>query len=196
VSICLLVEGTTDKKVIRILLDKIGELQGHRQSFHFRVKNRSDLFQGPKVGAIIQYDLLQQIPDLTRVVVCVDMECEPPELLAGRVDLFLAYISQAGLGVRVDFHLVRYALESWLAADPEAWHRAFRFNLRTDLPPGILEECDPKGVLISNLSRTGFDFRPTVHDIKVAEQLEVSDAAHNCQNFAQFMERVSSNSVT
>jgi hypothetical protein len=187
VTTAILVEGSTDKKVFGILLER----HGPHRPVTFRVKHRSDLLDGEKVAAFVRYGLLPMVTGLKKVLVCIDMECDPPEEVDRRVRAAQSSRALIELEVPVRFILVRFALESWLAADGAAWVRAFRFGVRSPLPRSILEECDPKRAIREHLKPMGFDFRFTLHDVRVAAELDIAEASRVSPSLAGFLGELS-----
>ena len=188
----LLVEGTTDKRTIRALVTRLAEGTNPRMSLDFRVKTRSKLLDGDYVANVVQFDLINVVSRLDRVIVCADMECDPAEDLAAARQRAVERVQGRQLGIRVDYHLVRFALESWLIADPGAWQRRFRLGPAFCFPSGLSEACDPRRTVTRFLKARHVDYRPTLHNAEIASEMDLTVARANCPNLSEFLSLVES----
>jgi hypothetical protein len=190
-TIALFVEGTTDKDVIRVLFGKLRSRNQLSAAITFRVlRGRQGVLDVAKVCTFVRTQILPCHPDLTGVVACVDMDCHTAaeiEEEKARVDRELALQSPP---VRIQYHFVRFALESWISADESAWRTVFPRVRPRALPANILEECDPKQRIRGFFRSHGETFSYTQHDQRVADEIDLDAAARNCRNLAEFINRV------
>jgi hypothetical protein len=63
-------------KPFQILAQRI---LGKQAGVELRSKKRNDLLKEEKVYSHIVYDILQEHPDISKIIVCVDSECTPEE---------------------------------------------------------------------------------------------------------------------
>lgn len=187
-TLAVLVEGRSDKQVIRTLLQKQAEIINRTFSVKFaEFGGGQGLLDVSRVVNTCEA-IARLNPDLTGAVVCKDMNCTPTnELETIRVDI-ANKLARAHSPLSIRYHFVRFELESWLASDESAWQRKFPKAMPHVLPHGILEECDPKDTIRLHLRARGIEFRYTQHDSAIASDLDLRVAASRNGNLREFLD--------
>jgi hypothetical protein len=190
-TIAFFVEGKTDRDSITTVLAKLHYLGRLQASATYRILgSREAVLNVDKVCAQVRYEVLPQHGDLTGVVACADMNCHTSEELAEELKITQKGIRSAGLPIRVEYQFVRFAIESWLAADRSAWGRLFAHAGSNALPSNILDLCNPKEEIRNHLKARGQDFSHVQHDLRIVKELDVVVAERASSNFSEFVERV------
>lgn len=188
--VAILVEGRTDREAIAVILDRFASSLG------VRIPTRFLEFGGGQglldvsrvVNSVAAQKQLNR--DLVAAIVCKDRDCKSDAEFAEMTNRVNRELGLADCPVPITYHYVRYELESWLAADENAWERKFPKAGPHVLPHSILENCDPKGALRAHLQARGTDFRYTDHDKAIAAEIDVARAASSCPNLGEFLAKV------
>jgi hypothetical protein len=191
VTIGLLIEGETDRKVVRAFLEKAHDIDPSRPGVAERVVNRSDLLQPTRVIRQIRSNLLPTVNRLDRVIVLVDAECDDPALLDRRRLEVETQVGRESFPVRFRLMFVRFAIESWLLADLAAWSPLLR-SRSTGMLESLTDNCDPKHAIYQAMSPHGVEFRPTIHDPQIARRVDLEVARHRSSNLNDFIEATAS----
>lgn len=184
-KIGFLVEGSTERKVIPILVRKIFANQKRKPQFiPPRVVPQGDLMNARKIQAYIEKDLHCDHPDLSKVIICRDSECTNPKLVERDFQSVQQKLKRLGVKIPVFYCVVVHALEGWLLADTKALSRFVgRPNLRIPKPESI---CKPKGELRKIFGRINRSYNPSRDNPRIAELADVNRMADNNKSFAQF----------
>jgi len=176
----LFVEGKSDKKAIPILIRKILNTGGKTPAVIARLVPRGDMFKAIKVRAYIKR-LLNEHPEISKIVVCVDSECTGPQEIEQEVRKVKQHLLR--LKVNLQYVVIVHALEAWLAADPKALRKV---TGHTGIIPNLQGECRPAQVL----ERIVKNFRKTEHAPRLAQYSDVKVIASRNSSFREFRRAV------
>jgi hypothetical protein len=127
---------------------------------------------------------------IAAALVCPDIDCRTADELRADQELVTKELAKASPEVPIRYHFVRFALETWLAADHAAWERKYPRAGPHVLPHDILTDCDPKSAIEQHLRARGEFYRYTQHDRQIAELMDVSSAGQNCPNLLEFLTKL------
>lgn len=119
-------------------------------------------------------------------IACFDKNCHGELSNQTALTTAQAEVDSAGLPFSVHYYPVEYALESWLAADLSAWHRAIIRLPTPPLPSDILTKCAPKKAIEEHFQARGEEFRYMQHDPQVAQALDIDAARRTSANLDGF----------
>jgi len=187
-KIALFVEGPSDKVALPILVKRI---LGERTSvilndFH----GRGNLLNVKKVCAVAQF-LLQQSPDVSKIMVCVDSECTPGDQTEREIREIEKSVN-ARLQHRCSVHYIAviYALEGWLLTDPDAITRYLGPRAKVKIPNRAASNCKPKEVMKRIFRKTGKGYLAKRDAPRIAEKIDIDKIANWNSSFARFREQV------
>lgn len=185
-KIGLIVEGKhnkTEKEVLPLLIDKIYEVR--KPAKVKRCGQRGDLFCAKKVCGLIEY-LLCQHPDISKVLVCIDAECNSINKLNESVKKIEKEIKKSFENIIIHYCIVVHALETWLATDYIAVSEYYKIDekkVEKDISIKIQKECNPKDFLKKMLGNK-FDY--IRDDVKIAKKIDIERIAKRNDSFAYF----------
>lgn len=192
-KIGLLVEGKhnkTEKEVLPILIDKIYETKGViTPSKVIRCAQRGDLFYDKKICGLIK-SLLSQHPDISKVLICIDAECNSINKLKESVKKIEKEIRISFKNIIIHYCIVVYALETWLATDHRAVSEYYKIDekkVEKNISIKIQKECNPKDFFKKMLGNK-FDY--IRDDVKIAEKIDIKRISKRNDSFAYFKEMV------
>lgn len=186
-KIALYVEGPSDEKTLPILIKKI---LGEQVSIISRVfRGRGNLLNEQKVHSAITQDLVQEHPDVSKIIVCVDSECTP-EVQTEREIRKIEKSVKTKVQPRypVYYVVVVHALEGWLLADPETIKGYL--GSRVNIPSSATSNCKPKEVMRDIFRKAGKDFIASRDAPRIAEKADSAKMVKKNESFARFCERV------
>jgi len=171
----VIVEGTSDEKVIREITHKLGVPVKIRRS------RRGATIQSPrKTGSDVE-DLLA---DCEKVVILKDSHCADPHEKERHLREKLGGL---GLPVEGDLHIcmVVHAIESWLLADEAAIGDYLSSEVREIHSPE--NECKPEDVLDELFKRSGRVYlKGGEAPRELARRLRVEKVITKCPSFKKF----------
>jgi len=185
-KIGLLVEGKTDADTIGKLVRKIFESSAVKPKLIIRkLRGRGDMFSAEKIQAFIKYAILGDDPDASKILVCVDSHCTPPEEIQKKANQLQRTLAKRGLGKTVRYCVIVHALEGWLLADAQALSKFL--GAQVNIPANPESICKPKETL-SEIFRKAVrsDYSPTRDNPKIAELADVDRLAKGNSSFARF----------
>ena len=184
-SLGLFVEGRSDKEAIPILIRKVLEPQGSPVKLICRnLRGKGDILKTKKIKGHLEA-LLEQDPEIAKVIVCVDSNCDPAGTQEKAVKIERE-LNEMGLPVR--YAVVVHALEGWLAADSKALAQVL--GRRVQIKRNPEEICKPAELLEDIFARHGKNFQKVRHDSKIAEHASPRRIAERNSSFQRFLELV------
>ena len=187
-TIGLFVEGPSDERSIPILARKILASKGVRHGVVVRVAPRGNLFNAQKMKVHID-TLLRTHQDITKVIICVDSDCNPPEA-EGLAKSAEGQLVNLRLKTLLRYVVVVHALEGWLAADTGAVGKVVGANVASYIPQDLEGVCKPADLLDQIFDKYGKDFRKTQHDPLIADYADPAAIARRNSSFRQFQEAI------
>ncbi|MEO0115781.1 MAG: DUF4276 family protein [candidate division WOR-3 bacterium] len=188
-KIALIVEGRTrpssEERVITILARKIVPREVGITS---RIINRGDLLNNERKVYACVNDMLQDNPDISKVIICVDSECTPEEDIKNMVVKIEKNLTEK-IGVPIYYVVVVHALEAWLLADADNIKEHLKTREKISISPSVVSECRPKEVLKGLYRKTGKDFIPMREYPQIAEKLNIAKMRDNV-SFSYFHNKV------
>ncbi len=187
-TIGFFVEGPkSEKPSITILARKVLESKSMRRGVVARVGG-GDLFNAQKMKVHIN-TLLRIHQDITKIIVCVDSDCNPSEA-EGRAKSTERQLASFRLKTVPRYVLVIHALEGWLAADPEAVGKVVGADVPRHIPQDLEGVCKPADLLDQIFAKYGKDFRKTQHGPLIAGYADPAAIAHRNSSFRQCQEAI------
>ncbi len=181
-TIVLFTEDGPTGEAISILARRILSTTGKNVKVKRRQVNRGDIFKNPrKLAAFIN---LAQQKEKSRIIVCVDSECTPSAVTEQNLKPCKDHVQKVKLAAH--FIVVVHALETWLAADPNALRSAFSIKSEVKVPGHLESECRPADMLARLIKKHGFEFIKSRDDVKIAGYADPKLLAQRCSSFAQF----------
>ncbi len=186
-KIALFVEGRTrpssEEKTIKVLARKIIPREIGIES---RLIERGDLLTNiNKVSSCIN-DILQDHPDISKIIVCVDSHCTPKEENEKK-----ARNIEKNLKVKVElpvfYIVIEHALEGWLLADPESIIGYLGPKVRIDIPSSYTKECKPEERIKEIFRKSNRQFVHMRDNHLIAERLNIDRATGANKSFADFV---------
>jgi len=185
-SIGLFVEGKSDKdtipKLIRKFLDTSPKIIPRRI-------HRGEMFKSEKVKLYLEA-LLEQHPDVAKVIVCVDSHCTDPAETRGELSKIERELNKMDLPVVPRYAVVVHSLEGWLAADTEALECVLGKGAHVRIEEDLEEVCEPAELLGDIFAQHGKKFLKTMHDPMIAEHADPRRIAKRNSSFQRFLELV------
>jgi hypothetical protein len=186
VKIALLVEGPSDEKTLRILVQKIS---GKQVSIVTRVlRGRGNILNERKVRAIIN-NIIANHPEVSKTIACVDSECTP-ENEARKEAEEIEKIVNSGMKHPIYYVTLIHALEGWLLADPDTIGIYLGQKANVKISPSDTLDCNPKEVMKDIFRRSERQFLPTLDNPRIAERINIDKIATNNKSFLRFQDKV------
>lgn len=186
-KIALLVEGPSDEKTLRILVQKI---LGEPISIVTRVmKGRGNLLNERKVITVILNNILPDHPEVSKIIVCVDSECTPEDEARKEAEV-IEKIVNSGMKYPVHYISVIHAIEGWLLADAEAIQEYLGQRADVKISPSDTQDCNPKRIMKNVFRKNGKQFLPTRDNPQIAEEINIDKIVRNNESFALFHKKV------
>lgn len=187
-KIALFVEGQSDKETLTILVKKI--LGEHASVIPRVFRGKENLLNEQKVHSSITY-LVQEHPDVSKIIVCVDSECTPED----QTERVIRKVEKSIKSKIQQRHLVYYvgiihALEGWLLADSDAVTERLGPKIKVNIPPQTTLDCKPKEVIKDIFRKVGKEFVALQDNPRIAEKIDIDKMANQNESFARFRERV------
>ncbi len=186
-KIALLVDGQTDRNVIRILVEKLFATRDPKPALVFRVLPRGDFFSAEKICAYFS-PLVHEHSDLSKVVLCLDCECTPPSEIQRKLSPVQSELRRRHATLTPTYCLKVHAVESWLASD----RTALRGVLGQDPPqfPKAETVCRPKALLDEVFRKAGRDFLYVRDDERLAKAVDVETVSRESASFSGFRQTI------
>lgn len=172
---------------IRILTRKI---LGEKTGVIMRTKKRHDLLQSEKVCSHIINDILQEYSDVLKIIVCLDSECTDEKITLKDLKTLESLIKKKVKEPVVHCLPVTHALEGWLLADSGAVKEYLGSHAKVNIPLSATSECKPEEVLGEIFRKAGREFIPVRDNERIADGIDIGEAAKNNKSFARFCERI------
>jgi len=147
------------------------------------------LLNKEKVCSHITNDILQEHSDVSKVIVCVDSECTPPQEIEKEVRKVEKNITSE-VKHSVHYVVVVHALEGWLLAGPESIREYLGARVKVNIPPSATLECKPKKVMSGIFSQSGKEFLYTRDNPRITERIHPDEIARRNPSFGKFMDRI------
>ena len=171
----VIVEGTSDEKVIREITHKLGVPVEIRRS------KRGAKIQSPTKTKTFAVELLSHCE---KVVILKDSHCADPHEKEHALEEKLKDLGVSFDGT-VRICMVVHAIESWLLADDEAIGDYLRSEVRDIYNPE--NECKPDKVLNEIFKRYGLDyFKGGEAPREIAKRLSLDKVIKKCPSFIKF----------
>ena len=170
----------------RILARKI---MGKQTGLEIRWKKRHDLLKYEKIYNYISCDILQEHPDISKIIVCVDSECTPETETEKEIKK-VENLLRKRIPVSISSVVVNHALEGWLLADTETIQSYMGSMAEVNIPSSATHECRPKEVMKDIFRKANREFLPTRDNLYIAEKIDLQKVAKRNQSFARFQEQV------
>lgn len=186
-KIALLVEGPSDEKTLRILVQKI---LGEPISIVTRVmRGRGNLLNERKVRAVILNNILPDHPEVAKIIVCVDFECTPEDEAQEEVGK-IEKIVKSGMKSPIYFIPVIHALEGWLLADPDRIKEYLGQRANVKISPSATLDCNPKEIMKDIFRQNERQFLPTLDNPRIAERINIGKIVEKNKSFTHFQDKV------
>jgi len=190
VKIALLVEGRTrpssEEKTIKTIVRKIIPSEVGIES---RLINRGDLLTNEKKVYACISNILQNHPDISKIVVCVDSHCTQKEEIDKEVRKVEGNLKKK-VNIPVSYVVIEHALEGWLLADPESVIGHLSPKVRIDIPSSYTKECKPEEKMKEIFRKSNREFVHMRDNYSIAERLNIERAASANDSFANFIEKI------
>ena len=187
-KIALFVEGQSDKETLTILVKKI--LGEHASVIPRVFRGKGNLLNEQKVYSSITY-LVQEHPDVSKIIVCVDSECTPEDQTEQEIKKVEKSIkSKIQQRHPVYYVGVIHALEGWLLADPDAVTEHLGPKMKVNIPHQATLDCKPKEVIKDIFRKADKEFIALLHNPRIAEKIDIDKMANQNKSFARFRERI------
>lgn len=147
------------------------------------------MFSSDKIQAFIEQAILMNDPDVSKILICVDSHCTPPEEIQKKAKQMQRTLAKRGLRKPVRYCVIVHALEGWLLADTQALSKFL--NVKVNLPANPESICKPKDELSGIFRKAGrSDYNPTRDNFKIAELVNLGQLAKGNSSFAKFCKLV------
>lgn len=167
-------------KPFQILTQRI---MGKQKGVIMRSKKRHDLLKEDKIYSHITYDILQDHPDISKIIVCVDSECTPEKRVLEDLRRVESSI-KTKLRQPIHYLPVTHALEGWLLADPETIKQYLGSRVRVDISSSATSHCKPKELMKEMFQKADREFLPSRDNGRIADQINIDEIAKNNRSFA------------
>lgn len=184
IKIALFVEDKIGKKAIEILAHKI---TARGTSIKLRFIKRGGLLNEQKVYSFIKNDILQDHPDVSKIIACVDSECTLEEEIEKEVQKVKGTLT-VKVNRPVYYVVVVHALEGWLLSDPEGIKKYLGPRAKINISPSASKECRPKKVMKDIFRKAGKDYLHTIHNSQIAELSDPKKIIKSNPSFKNFYE--------
>ncbi|RZN37999.1 MAG: DUF4276 family protein [Methanophagales archaeon ANME-1-THS] len=170
----VIVEGTSDEKVIREITTKLGI------NAEIRMSRRGAKIQSPKKTKSF-VDLLH---DCDKIVILKDSHCSDPEAIESNLRKRLRELGLSFDG-NIRICIVVHAIESWLLADEEAIGDYLGSKVKEVLNPE--NACKPEEVLDGIFKKNGREYlKGGEAPRELAKRLRLEKVITKCPSFIKF----------
>ena len=147
--------------------------------------------RGNRVQKLVGY--IRHHPEYDKFVMLKDQEHYDEETVRRRFREARERALRLGRGIRIEFVVVRRAVEAWILADPDAIERALGCNVGGELRRGLAEPEEierPKEVLADIIRKCG---RIYSHRLvaKIAEHLNLDVTRRRASSLDEFLNAIS-----
>jgi len=187
-KVALLVEGPSDERTLKILSKKI---MGEQTGIETRIlRGRGNLLNERKVYSHI-VNIIQNHPDVSKIIICIDSECTPKDETEREMkDVENSLRAKIQQNYTIYYIGVIHALEGWLLTDRDNLRKYLGPRARGKILPSAALNCKPKEFMKNIFKRNGKNFLPTLHNPRIAEQIDIDKTAKNNESFKFFRDKV------
>jgi hypothetical protein len=147
------------------------------------------LLREEKIYSHIVYDILQEHPDISKTIVCVDSECTPEEEVLKKLKEVENSL-KTKTKQPIYYLCVTHALEGWLLGDPDGIKQLLGPRAKVHIPPSATLECKPKEIIKDIFQKADKEFLPARDNQRIAEKIDLKIVGKNNKSFYNFQAQV------
>lgn len=181
-KIGLLIEDVRGKEAFILLSRRI---LGKGIGIEVRSPKGASLLDEKKVLARIQKNLLQDHPDLSKILICVDKDCvEEREREVRDLERRI----KKKIKKPIFYILVTHAFEGWLLGDLSEIQEYLHSDMK--ISPKVTLDCNPKDEIKKIFEKAGKEYLSSRDAHQIAKRIDLEEVARNNESFGKFREKV------
>lgn len=155
-----------------------------------RYKKRGDLLNKQKICSHIENDILQEHPDVSKIIVCIDSECTSEKEMKSTLSRVANDIQKDFKKLSVKYCLVVHAIEGWFLADAGNIKKYLGSPTGVSIPSSATSTCKPKKIMKDIFKKAGKEYIPYRDNRRIAEKADIAKMVKGNKSFAHFRDEI------